>query len=362
MTGQRRDQSPTRTDVPVVQADRGFAGRGPQLLKYNPVARWSLAETWAYLRERGAPTSELHERGFVSIGCGPCTRAVRPGEHERAGRWWWEATKRECGLPSRDEPRRSLRVRRPRASERRRPRVVGGIPHVGGAPRPRRRVARALQAPGGARRARRRVRAALDRVGGRGVRVDARAPRTSGRPVAPEERQRFVADDAGLAAAVFDGAQTPPAWADPATSVDVSSLGDVEPLRFVASVSTATTRRSTCSTRRAAPGGRRACAGRTRRCATASSGGGKSSPRARRDGGPPERAHVRRRRGRDVRRRAGRRADGGDPPRRARRPRSLRRGVAPRRHAGDAGPVAALGAGAGAGSLARALPAAPAME
>lgn len=99
MTGQRRDQSPTRTDVPVVQADRGFAGRGPQLLKYNPVARWSLAETWAYLRERGAPTNELHERGFVSIGCEPCTRAVRPGEHERAGRWWWEeATKRECGL------------------------------------------------------------------------------------------------------------------------------------------------------------------------------------------------------------------------------------------------------------------------
>lgn len=81
------------------QVDRGFTGRGPALLKYNPVARWSLAETWAYLRENDVPTNELHERGFVSIGCEPCTRAVRPGEHERAGRWWWEeSTKRECGL------------------------------------------------------------------------------------------------------------------------------------------------------------------------------------------------------------------------------------------------------------------------
>jgi len=99
MTGQRRDQSPTRTEVPVVQLDRGFVGRGARLVKYNPVARWSLAETWAYLRERGVPTNELHARGFVSIGCEPCTRAVGPGEHERAGRWWWEeSTRRECGL------------------------------------------------------------------------------------------------------------------------------------------------------------------------------------------------------------------------------------------------------------------------
>jgi phosphoadenosine phosphosulfate reductase len=99
MTGQRRDQSPTRTDVPVFQVDRGFTGRGASLLKYNPVARWSLAETWAYLREHDVPTNELHTRGFISIGCEPCTRAVAPGEHERAGRWWWEeSTKRECGL------------------------------------------------------------------------------------------------------------------------------------------------------------------------------------------------------------------------------------------------------------------------
>jgi phosphoadenosine phosphosulfate reductase len=99
MTGQRRDQSPTRTEVPVFQVDRAFVGRTPMLLKYNPLARWSLAETWQYLREHDVPTNELHERGFISIGCEPCTRAVRPGEHERAGRWWWEeSTKRECGL------------------------------------------------------------------------------------------------------------------------------------------------------------------------------------------------------------------------------------------------------------------------
>ncbi|MEZ4394600.1 MAG: phosphoadenylyl-sulfate reductase [Polyangiales bacterium] len=99
MTGQRRDQSPTRTEVPVLQLDRAFRGADGALPKFNPLAAWSLAETWAYLREHEVPTNELHERGFVSIGCEPCTRAVRPGEHERAGRGGWEAaTKRECGL------------------------------------------------------------------------------------------------------------------------------------------------------------------------------------------------------------------------------------------------------------------------
>ena len=69
------------------------------MLKANPMAAWSLAETWDYLRGSGGPTNELHARGFISIGCEPCTRATGPGEHERAGRWWWEeATKRECGL------------------------------------------------------------------------------------------------------------------------------------------------------------------------------------------------------------------------------------------------------------------------
>lgn len=99
LTGQRRDQSPTRTNVPLFELDRAHPGKDGVMLKANPMAAWSLAETWDYLRGAGAPTNELHDRGFISIGCEPCTRAIRPGEHERAGRWWWEeATKRECGL------------------------------------------------------------------------------------------------------------------------------------------------------------------------------------------------------------------------------------------------------------------------
>jgi phosphoadenosine phosphosulfate reductase len=99
-TGQRRDQSPaTRSSVAVVERDRTFSGSGGSLLKLNPLAGWTSAQTWQYIRDNGVPFNTLHERGFVSIGCEPCTRAVLPGEHERAGRWWWEeATKRECGL------------------------------------------------------------------------------------------------------------------------------------------------------------------------------------------------------------------------------------------------------------------------
>lgn len=101
VSGQRRDQSPTRAEVAVVQADAGNLGKpgGGVLLKSNPLANWSSAKVWSYIRERGVPYNELHERGFTSIGCEPCTRPVHPGQHEREGRWWWEeATKRECGL------------------------------------------------------------------------------------------------------------------------------------------------------------------------------------------------------------------------------------------------------------------------
>jgi phosphoadenosine phosphosulfate reductase len=99
MTGQRRDQSPTRSDLQVVMWDTAQGRKPGQLCKFNPLAAWSLAETWDYIRANDVPTNELHERGYISIGCEPCTRAIRPGEHERAGRWWWEeATKRECGL------------------------------------------------------------------------------------------------------------------------------------------------------------------------------------------------------------------------------------------------------------------------
>jgi phosphoadenosine phosphosulfate reductase len=99
-TGQRSDQSPaTRSDILVVERDRTFSGKDGPLVKLNPLARWTSAQTWAYIRDQGIPYNPLHERGFVSIGCEPCTRATLPGEHERAGRWWWEeTTKRECGL------------------------------------------------------------------------------------------------------------------------------------------------------------------------------------------------------------------------------------------------------------------------
>ncbi len=99
MTGQRRDQSPTRAAVNIVQEDGAFEGIGGQLLKWNPLANWSSARVWQYIRANSVPYNELHERGFVSIGCEPCTRPVLPGQHEREGRWWWEAaTQKECGL------------------------------------------------------------------------------------------------------------------------------------------------------------------------------------------------------------------------------------------------------------------------
>ena len=99
ITGQRKDQSPTRTEVPDEQEDTAFTGKGGQLRKYNPLTDWSSTQVWEYIRTNDVPYNALHDRGFVSIGCEPCTRAVGPGEHERAGRWWWEEdTMRECGL------------------------------------------------------------------------------------------------------------------------------------------------------------------------------------------------------------------------------------------------------------------------
>ncbi len=101
ITGQRKDQNPvTRGDVPAVQEDPSFSGAGGgSIVKFNPLSDWSLGRVWEYIREHDVPYNELHDRGYISIGCEPCTRAVLPGEHERAGRWWWEKeTKRECGL------------------------------------------------------------------------------------------------------------------------------------------------------------------------------------------------------------------------------------------------------------------------
>ena len=100
VTGQRRDQSPsTRARVPVAEIDSTFTSNGGPLVKFNPLANWSSQQVWNYIRENEVPFNPLHERGFVSIGCEPCTRPVLPGQHEREGRWWWEdATKKECGL------------------------------------------------------------------------------------------------------------------------------------------------------------------------------------------------------------------------------------------------------------------------
>lgn len=100
VTGQRKDQSPgTRSNLPVVQLDPAFARPGETLTKYNPLANWSSQQVWDYIRAYQVPYNLLHERGFVSIGCEPCTKAIGPGQHEREGRWWWEAaTKKECGL------------------------------------------------------------------------------------------------------------------------------------------------------------------------------------------------------------------------------------------------------------------------
>ncbi len=98
ITGQRKDQSPgTRANVPVIQKDPTF-GTG-NLVKFNPIANWTSKQVWDYIRENNVPYNKLHEKGFVSIGCEPCTKPVLPGQHEREGRWWWEdATKKECGL------------------------------------------------------------------------------------------------------------------------------------------------------------------------------------------------------------------------------------------------------------------------
>jgi phosphoadenosine phosphosulfate reductase len=100
ITGQRQDQSPnTRAHVPVVQLDRTFGTAERPLVKFNPLARWTSKQVWTYIRDHEVPYNPLHDRGFVSIGCEPCTRPVHPGQHEREGRWWWEeATKKECGL------------------------------------------------------------------------------------------------------------------------------------------------------------------------------------------------------------------------------------------------------------------------
>ena len=99
ITGQRKDQSPTRANVPVMEADTAFSTAEHPLYKFNPLSNWSSEQVWGYIRDNEVPYNELHNRGYISIGCEPCTRPVLPNQHERAGRWWWEeTTRKECGL------------------------------------------------------------------------------------------------------------------------------------------------------------------------------------------------------------------------------------------------------------------------
>lgn len=94
ITGQRRAQSSTRTALPSHEYDAAFG-----LQKFNPLADWTQADIWHAIRLLDVPYNPLHDQGYPSIGCEPCTRAVRPGEDERAGRWWWESSDtKECGL------------------------------------------------------------------------------------------------------------------------------------------------------------------------------------------------------------------------------------------------------------------------
>jgi phosphoadenosine phosphosulfate reductase len=99
ITGQRRDQSITRSDVPTEQDDAAFSTVDHKVVKFNPLAGWTSADVWDYIRANDVPYNPLHDAGFMSIGCEPCTRPIGPHEHERNGRWWWEdAAGKECGL------------------------------------------------------------------------------------------------------------------------------------------------------------------------------------------------------------------------------------------------------------------------
>jgi phosphoadenosine phosphosulfate reductase len=100
ITGQRKDQSmDTRQDIPEVQIDTAFSTEDKTLIKFNPLLNWNSSQVWDHIEAYQVPYNKLHSKGFISIGCEPCTRPVLPNQHERAGRWWWEeATKKECGL------------------------------------------------------------------------------------------------------------------------------------------------------------------------------------------------------------------------------------------------------------------------
>lgn len=100
ITGQRKDQSHgTRTQLAIAELDEAFSLEGSPLYKFNPLANWSSEDVWNYIKMFDVPYNELHAKGYISIGCEPCTRPVLPNQHEREGRWWWEESEhKECGL------------------------------------------------------------------------------------------------------------------------------------------------------------------------------------------------------------------------------------------------------------------------
>lgn len=93
ITGLRAEQSENRNDLALFEYDAGF-----DLIKFNPLLKWTLAEVQKYIDDNNVPQNALHKKGFVSIGCAPCTRAIAEGEDIRAGRWSWESSHKECGL------------------------------------------------------------------------------------------------------------------------------------------------------------------------------------------------------------------------------------------------------------------------
>lgn len=94
ITGLRREQSPARAKLEKVEIDIVNGG----IVKLNPLANWTFDQVWSYIRKNRVPYNILYDKGYTSIGCAPCTRATKPGEDLRAGRWWWEQSAKECGL------------------------------------------------------------------------------------------------------------------------------------------------------------------------------------------------------------------------------------------------------------------------
>jgi phosphoadenosine phosphosulfate reductase len=105
VTGIRSEQSSNRKQMNVVEWDEQF-----QVFKYNPLLNWSLEEVEAFVNVNNVPVNTLHKKGYPSIGCAPCTRAIMPGEDIRAGRWWWESSSKECGLHETKEIKQPARA------------------------------------------------------------------------------------------------------------------------------------------------------------------------------------------------------------------------------------------------------------